>query len=91
MGDSDSGVGVKPGADSIFGLFGVGVGIGVNFFFTTGVGVGIGVNFFFTTGVGAGVGVNRFAWSRSRSQEFWSLSMHKKKMKKKCNVAQLVT
>ena len=32
MGDSDSGVGVKPGADSNFDQFGVGVGIGVNSF-----------------------------------------------------------
>ena len=39
MGDSDSGVVVKPGADPIFGLFGVGVEIGVNLFLTTGVGV----------------------------------------------------
>ncbi len=44
MGDSDSRVGVNPGADSIFGLFGVRVGIGVNFFFTNGVGDRIGVN-----------------------------------------------
>ena len=29
MGDSDSGVGVKPGVDSIFWQFGVGVGTGV--------------------------------------------------------------
>ena len=74
MGDSDSGVGVKPGVDSSFGIFGVGVGIGVNIFFTT--------------GVGARVGVNRLTWSRSRSrsQEFWSLSMYNKK---KCNVPQL--
>ncbi len=33
MGGSDSGVGVMPGANSTFGLFGVGVG--VNIFFTT--------------------------------------------------------
>ena len=43
MGNSDSGVRVKPGADSIFGLFGVGVGIRVNLFLTTGVGAGVGV------------------------------------------------
>ncbi len=77
MGDSDSGVGVRPGADSNFGQFGVGVGIGVNSFFTTGVGTGVGVNSFLATGVGTGVGVNTLSWSRSRSrsQGFWSLSM----------------
>ena len=57
MGDSDSRFGVKPGADSVFGTFGVGVGIGVNNFFTTGVGAGVGVNIFFDN------------WSQSRS---WS-------------------
>ncbi len=47
-GDSDSGVGVKPGVHSNFDQFGVGVGIGVNSFLTTGV----GGNSFLTTGVG---------------------------------------
>ncbi len=33
MGDSDSGVGVMPGANSVFWQFGVGVGTGVKCFF----------------------------------------------------------
>ncbi len=35
MGDSDSRVGLKPEVDSIFSQFGVGVRIGVNYFYTT--------------------------------------------------------
>ena len=49
--DSDSGVGVRPGVNSNFVQYRVGVGI----------------NSFLTTGVGAGVGVNTLSWSRSRS------------------------
>ncbi len=34
MGDSDSGVGVMPGVDSVFCQFGVGVGTGVKYFYS---------------------------------------------------------
>ncbi len=68
MGDSDSGVGVKPGVDSIFWLTIVGVGTGVNFFLTTGVGIGVGVNISLYSGVRTGVGVKPLAWSRSRNR-----------------------
>ncbi len=54
MGDSDSGVGVMPGVNSIFWQFGVGVGTGVKYFFMT--------------GVGTGVRVKPLAWSRLRFQ-----------------------
>ncbi len=72
MCDSDSGLGVKPGVDSISWLTGVRVGTGVNFFLTTGVWTGVGVSFFLYsgvgTGVGTGVGVKSLAWSRSRNR-----------------------
>ena len=58
MGDSNSGVGVMPGVDSIFRQLGVGFGTGVKYFFMT--------------GVGTGVGVKPLVWSRSRSQAFFT-------------------
>ncbi len=46
MGDSNSGVGVMAGIDSIFCKFGVGVGTGDKHFLITGVGTGVGVKHF---------------------------------------------
>ena len=68
MGDSDSGVGVMPGVDSIFCKFGVGVGTGVKHFVIAGVRTGVRVKHFLIIGVATGVGVKVLAWSQSRSR-----------------------